>query len=74
MLYTTISVSLLCQLALIYVPLLQHVFQTEALNLRDLSKLLALAAMSLMAHEARRWWERKVQARELYESTIGDMA
>jgi Ca2+-transporting ATPase len=74
MLFLTVSISFLAQLALIYVPLLQHIFQTEALSLRDLFMLLGLAATSMGAHEGRRWWERKVSEREIYEQGIGSMA
>ncbi|KAK4689295.1 P-type Ca2+ transporter type 2C, partial [Tremellales sp. Uapishka_1] len=64
MLVLSVSVSFWAQLALIYVPLLQHIFQTEALALRDLLMLLGLAATSMGLHEGRRWWERKVSQRE----------
>ena len=65
MLFLTISISFLAQLALIYVPPLQHIFQTEALALGDLFTLLGLAATSLGLHEMRRWWERGVVEREI---------
>jgi Ca2+-transporting ATPase len=74
MLFLTVSISFLAQLALIYVPLLQHIFQTEALSLRDLFMLLGLAATSMGAHEGRRWWERKISEREIFEQGIGSMA
>lgn len=62
MLLVTVSVSFLVQLALIYVPFMQKIFQTEALGLRDLSTLLTLAGISLGLHELRRGWERKTYA------------
>ncbi|CAK9781097.1 calcium-transporting P [Cutaneotrichosporon oleaginosum] len=71
MLFLTVSISFLCQLALIYVPLLQHVFQTQALGARDLFMLLGLAATSMGAHEARRWYERKMVREELMEVGLG---
>lgn len=74
MLFLTISISFLAQLSLIYVPLLQHVFQTEALSFRDLFTLLGLAATSLGLHEARRWYERKIQEKEIYELGVASMA
>ncbi|WVQ79940.1 calcium-transporting P-type ATPase, PMR1-type [Cryptococcus sp. DSM 104549] len=74
MLFLTISVSFICQLALIYVPLLQHVFQTEALSARDLFMLLGLAGTSMGLHEGRRWWERKGVEREILEEGVGGMA
>ncbi|KAL1411662.1 High affinity Ca2+/Mn2+ P-type ATPase-like protein [Vanrija albida] len=66
MLFLAVSVSFLCQLGLVYVPLLQHIFQTEALSFRDLFTLLAIAGTSFGAHEGRRWYERK-QARDVVE-------
>jgi Ca2+-transporting ATPase len=74
MLFLTVSTSFVAQLALIYVPLLQHIFQTEALSIRDLFTLLGLAATSMGCHEGRRWWERKVSEREIFEQGIGGMA
>ena len=73
MLFLTISISFLCQLALIYAAPLQHIFQTEALSARDLFMLLGLAATSMGLHEGRRWWERKVNEREIYEQTVGQI-
>jgi Ca2+-transporting ATPase len=71
MLFLTVSVSFFCQLALIYVPLLQHIFQTQALNFHDLFMLLALAATSFGCHEGRRWYERKLALEEVVESRMG---
>jgi len=74
MLFVTISISFICQLGLIYVPPLQHIFQTEALSARDLFMLLGLAATSMGLHEGRRWWERKLNEKEIFEQTVGQMA
>lgn len=71
MLFLTVSISFLAQLALVYVPILQHVFQTEALGLRDLLTLLGLAATSMGAHEGRRWYERKTMEVELALASTG---
>jgi len=71
MLFLTVSISFFCQLALIYIPLLQHVFQTEALGARDLFMLLGLAATSMGCHEARRWYERKLAKDEVLEERMG---
>lgn len=60
MLLLTVSISFLVQLALIYVPFMQAIFQTEALRATDLSILLCLAGTSMALHEVRRRWERKV--------------
>ncbi|ORY32918.1 hypothetical protein BCR39DRAFT_522368 [Naematelia encephala] len=69
MLFLTVSISFIAQLALIYAPLLQHVFQTEALSARDLFTLIGLAGTSMGAHEGRRWWERRISEREIWESS-----
>ncbi|WVQ99635.1 calcium-transporting P-type ATPase, PMR1-type [Kwoniella sp. CBS 9459] len=74
MLFLTVSISFICQLLLIYVPLLQHIFQTEALSMRDLFMLLGLAGTSMGAHEGRRWYERRAVEREIMEESIGAMA
>ncbi|KZP18376.1 calcium-transporting P [Athelia psychrophila] len=62
MLITTVSISFLTQLTLVYVPVMQAVFQTEALPFRDLLTLLVLACTSMGLHEARRRYERAVNA------------
>jgi len=66
MLVTTVSVSFLVQLTLIYVPFMQAIFQTEALQLQDLFTLLALAGTSMVLHEGRRRYERSVNAAAPY--------
>ncbi|EPQ55398.1 Ca-transporting ATPase [Gloeophyllum trabeum ATCC 11539] len=60
MLLTTVSISFLSQLALVYVPFMQSIFQTEALGAGDMTTLLCLAGLSFGLHEARRRWERKL--------------
>ncbi|KIK60813.1 hypothetical protein GYMLUDRAFT_43427 [Collybiopsis luxurians FD-317 M1] len=62
MLVATVSISALTQLALIYVPFMQRIFQTDALSSRDLSVLLMLAATSAALHEVRRRWEKRISA------------
>lgn len=64
MLVTTISVSALTQMALIYMPLLQGIFQTQALAFTDLLLLFLLCGLSFAAHEARRRYERRMGANE----------
>lgn len=59
MLVTTVGISFITQLLLIYFPPLQHVFQTEALDFHDLMVLLALGGVSFTLHEVRRRWERQ---------------
>ena len=62
MLVTTVSVSFIVQLSLIYVPLMQTVFQTAALDFEDLLLLLSLAVISFTLHEVRRGYERRLNA------------
>lgn len=68
MLLTTVSISFMVQLLLIYFPPLQAVFQTQALSFRDLTVLLTLAACSMGLHELRRRWERKQLVAEMWDS------
>ena len=49
-------------LSLIYVPFMQMIFQTEALERRDLGVLLLLAGTSMTLHEVRRRFERRLVA------------
>ncbi|KAL7277662.1 hypothetical protein ACG7TL_008591 [Trametes sanguinea] len=74
MLVTTVSTSFLVQLALIYVPFLQSVFQTEALSLSDLFTLLALGGISAALHEARRRYERALNATMTFSSSVEELA
>ena len=74
MLVTTVSISFLTQLALVYVGFMQTIFQTEALHIRDLGVLLALAGVSMTLHEVRRWYERKRESEETYVSVMDEIA
>lgn len=74
MLLTTVSISFVVQLCLVYVPIMQAVFQTEALPIRDLFVLLGLGATSMTVHEFRRRYERSVNTEETYVATVGEMA
>ncbi|KAJ6593200.1 Ca-transporting ATPase [Mycena capillaripes] len=60
MLVTTVSVSAVSQLALVYVPFMQAIFQTAALDLGDLGIILGLAGTSFALHEGRRRYERQL--------------
>ncbi|KAJ2783845.1 High affinity Ca2+/Mn2+ P-type ATPase-like protein, partial [Coemansia linderi] len=51
--------SLLGQLGVIYMPFLQRVFQTEALGLFDIVKILLLSSTVLWVDEAAKWWEAR---------------
>lgn len=55
--------SLLGQAAVIYFPPLQRVFQTEALSLGDLLRLILVASLVLWVDEGRKWWERRGRER-----------
>lgn len=74
MLVTTVSVSAITQLALVYVPLMQSVFQTAALPLSDLSVILALAGTSFALHEARRRFEREKEGNESFATVMEELA
>ncbi|KAI0029944.1 Ca-transporting ATPase [Vararia minispora EC-137] len=74
MLLTTVSVSFVSQLVLVYVPVMQAVFQTEALSLHDLALLLVLAGTSFALHEGRRRYERTLNAQESVASVVEEMA
>ena len=62
MLIGTVSVSFVVQLALIYVPFMQSIFQTAALDLGDLTMLFILGGISATLHEGRRRYERSLNA------------
>ena len=61
-LLTSVSISFIAQMCLIYLPFMQMIFQTEALPLKDLFHLLGLAAVSFTLHEFRRRFERSLAA------------
>lgn len=73
MLTTTVCVSLVAQLMLVYVAPLQGIFQTTNLGLGDLFLLLTVAGLVFGAHEVRRTWERKQSILETH-SWEGAMA
>lgn len=74
MLVTTVSVSVLVQLALVYVPFMQAIFQTEALANGDLMTLVLLAAASFLLHEGRRRYERSIDGDLAYNVTMDQIA
>ncbi|ODQ50108.1 calcium-transporting ATPase 1 [Saitoella complicata NRRL Y-17804] len=51
--------SLLGQLAVVYVPFFQRIFQTEALGLSDLGLLVVIASSVLWVDEIRKWMGRR---------------
>lgn len=54
-----VGASLLGQLAVIYLPWLQRVFQTEALSLKDLGGLVLLTSTVFLVDEGRKLWRRR---------------
>lgn len=74
MLITTVSVSFIVQLTLIYVPFMQSIFQTAALDFDDLTTLLALAGISMGLHEGRRRYERSLNNDLTYAHMAEEMA
>jgi Ca2+-transporting ATPase len=70
----TVAASFLSQLALVYVPFMQAIFQTESLPMDDLLLLLALATSSFILHESRRRYERSLNQRETYVSAMEELA
>ncbi|KAF2477801.1 calcium-transporting P [Lindgomyces ingoldianus] len=64
--------SLIGQLVVIYLPPLQHIFQTEALSLLDLVHLLAVASCVFWADEARKFFNRWKLGRRIvgYSSSV----
>lgn len=56
-----VSGSLIAQLLVIYLPFLQKVFQTEAIGLGDLLRLVILASCVFWVDEGRKWWERRAR-------------
>lgn len=74
MLLSTVSVSLLVQFALVYVPFMQAIFQTEALSGHDLAILLLLAATTFVLHEFRRRYERSVDVDTTYSIAMEELA
>lgn len=73
MLVTTVSISFLVQLALVYVPFMQVIFQTDALGGKDILTVLLIAATSFVLHEGRRRFERTVQSDETYANITEEM-
>lgn len=74
MLVSTVSVSFIVQLSLIYVPLMQSIFQTAALDSGDLFLLLILAVISFTLHEVRRGYERRLNGAITSSSVMEEMA
>ena len=64
--------SLLGQMAVVYVPILQGVFQTEALRIKDLAVLLCIASSVFWVDEGRKFLRGKGRRRGLggYSSSV----
>ncbi|KAI0090797.1 Ca-transporting ATPase [Irpex rosettiformis] len=74
MLLATVSVSFVAQLTLIYVPFMQSIFQTAALDFDDLATLLGLGCVSAGLHELRRRYERSKNAELTYAHVTEELA
>jgi Ca2+-transporting ATPase len=74
MLVTTILISFISQLALVYVPFMQAIFQTEALPRSDLTTLLFLALVSFVLHEGRRRYERSLNVATYSSVAVDELA
>jgi len=57
-LWVAVLISLLLQLAVVYVPFLQVPFRTVAIGLADWVKLTAVASSVFIIMEVRKWWVR----------------
>ena len=53
--------SLLGQMAVVYFPPLQRIFQTEGLGLVDLLKLSCVASTVFWVDEGRKFWQRRAR-------------
>ncbi|TQS37164.1 hypothetical protein Golomagni_02370 [Golovinomyces magnicellulatus] len=58
-----VSLSLLGQILVIYLPWLQNIFQTEALGFLDLISLLILTSSVFWVDEGRKWWKTRGKRR-----------
>jgi Ca2+-transporting ATPase len=74
MLITTVSISAVTQLGLVYIGFLQKIFKTDALDFEDLGIIVSLAGISFGLHEVRRWVERQRDGEEVYKSVMDDLA
>ena len=63
--------SLMGQLAVVYLPWLQEVFQTEGLGFRDLVGLLMLCSSVFWADEVRKWLRYGKGRRGKWEEILG---
>ena len=60
------------QLAVIYVPWLQAILQTEALALSDLLSILVLSSSVLWSDELRKWLQRRQERRAMRLRPMND--
>lgn len=74
MLITTVSISLITQLGLVYIGFLQKIFKTDSLDLEDLGIIIGLAGVSFALHEGRRWMERQRDSEDVYNSVMDELA
>ena len=57
-----VSLTVVLQLALLYVPLLQAIFKTTALSIRDLALILAIGSVIFFAVELEKWTLRRASS------------
>jgi P-type Ca2+ transporter type 2C len=74
MLLSTVSVSFVVQLMLVYVPFMQRIFQTAALDFDDLATLLGLGCVSAGLHEVRRRYERALNSELTFAHAAEELA
>ncbi|ODQ66871.1 calcium-transporting P [Nadsonia fulvescens var. elongata DSM 6958] len=65
-----VSASLLGQLAVIYIPFFQKIFQTEALSFFDLVTLTLLTSTVWIFDEVRKFWKRKSEMNFGYSTQV----
>jgi len=61
----TVIVTALVQLALVYVPVLQPIFETTALSAAELALVLLVVPIPFIAVEIEKWFVRRREAREV---------
>jgi Ca2+-transporting ATPase len=54
-----VALTLVLQLAVIYVPFLQRLFRTQALSVQDMMLCLLLSSLVFLAVETHKWWIRR---------------
>ena len=71
MLITTVGISFLVQMGIVYVPFMQGVFQTVGLSGNDLGFVMVIAGIGFVLHEGRRRYERYLNFLEWEVGRVG---